>query len=295
MRSSKKRVVVESIGNMEKIEKIDNKAFKIDKRAEDKAVIYYQQTGDVNVLEKLYEARIPSLQFWASRYYFLMDNSTEDMFAEFRGQFMKAIVYFDKKRGHFNTCLYTFIRNCINNIITGKNARKRRPEGIPFDFNNSFVVSLDKPRDGKDGSVNTLMDVIANQLEDCAMAPDKIELSETIGILSRDDERMRGYLKKISYGVTLANLIKECKTVTGCVHVNKKQSKHLKSKSGIVKLIRVNNNIEDSFKLLNYEICEPLRVNYKIEMKKSKEADLFLKKLRRLRKNSEWYIDAVRN
>jgi len=208
---------------------------------------------------------------------------------------MKAIVYYDRKRSNFNTCLYTFIRNCICNLLVGKHAKKRRPEGIEFDFNNGFIISLDKQHEGKDGVGSTLMDVVSNQLEDCTKAPDKMALNETLNILSRNDTKIKGYLKKISDGVTLANLIKECKTVTGSIHVNKKQSRHLKSRKGIINLIRIKNNIEDSFKLLDYQICEPLRVNYKIEMRKSKDADYFLKTLRKLRKNRDRYIEAIKS
>lgn len=295
MRRSKKTIKIESVRGMEKIEKMESKTFNIDRKKEDKNVVRYQKTGDVEILEKLYEGRISSLQFWTSHYYYLMDNSKEDMFAELRNQFMKAVVYYDQRRGHFNTCLYTFIRNCIRNLLVGKHAKKRRPEGIGFDFTNGFIISLDKPLEGKDGASGTLMDVVSDQLKDGTRAPDKMSLGETIEILSRDDDRIRGYLKKISDGVTLANLVKECKTVTGSIRVNKKQSKYLRTRKDIVKLIKTEDNIEDSFKLLDYQVCEPLRINYKIEMHKSKEADFFLKIIRRLRKNRERYMEAIRS
>lgn len=289
-----KSLVRENIKDIDKKKKMENKAFQIDRPREDDDVVEYQKTGNIEILDKLYHDRVPTLQFWTSHYYYLMDNSKEDMFSEFRNQFMKAVVYYDKSRGHFNTCLYTFIKNCIKNLLIGKNAKKRRPEGVEFDFNNNFIVPLDRPHEGKDGNSGTLMDVIASQMEDCSKAPDKIELRETLNILSKEDSKIRGYLKKISDGATLANLIKECKTVTGSILIDEKNSGQLKTKKGVTKLIRINGNIADSFKLLDYHICEPLRINYKIEMRKSKDADLFLKTLRRLRRNKTWYMEAIK-
>lgn len=288
-----KMINIKSVGAMEKIEKEENKAFNIDRVKEDEAVVRYQQTGDVSTIERLYEDRVPSLQFWTSHFYYLMDNSKDDMFGEFRRQFMRAIIYYDKKRGHFNTCLYTFIRNCIINLIVSKHAKKRCPEGVDFDFNQGFVTSLNKKYDSKNGDGNTLLDVISNQLEDCNKAPDKMSFNETLNILSNNDSKVKGFLKKIGDGFTLAKLIKECKTVTGSLHVKKNQYENIKSKKGIINLIKTNNNILAPFKLLDYEICEPTKINYRIEMRKSKEADLFLKTIRKLRKNSGWYMSSI--
>jgi len=292
-KKTKKTVKIKCVKEMEKMEKIKNPSFDIDRDQEDIDVDNYQKTNNVLILEKVHKARISTLQFWASHYYYLMDNSVEDMFAEFEERFMKAINHYNKKRGHFNTCLYTFIRNCIRNLVTKKHGLKRWPVGAKFDFNNGFLVSLDKEHQGKDGSKSTIMESVESQVEDCKPPSRKMSLKETINILSHNNDKIKGYLKKISSGYTLASIIKECKTITGSIRINKKQCKKLNNKKGIVKLIKTKNNIDDKFLLLDYEICKPLRVNYKIEMRKSKDADLFMKTLRKLRKNSNYYLEAL--
>jgi len=119
----------------------NQEAFNIDRDQEDKDVAKYQKNGDEVLFEKIYNARIPTIKWWTRKYHCVMGNYS-DMEGELRYYFVRAINAYDKKRGSFNTCLFTFFLNRIRNIITKRSSNKRMPKGVKSNLDN-FVLSLD--------------------------------------------------------------------------------------------------------------------------------------------------------
>ena len=274
----------------------DGKFIKIDREQEDKDVIRYQKTGDREIFERLYQNRIPSLQIWARRHHYLTD-SKENMFGELRFYFMKAVLKFKKNRGSFNTCLFTFLLNCIRNLKTGKKAKKRKPEGADPNSMNNFVLSLDYSYGNVDeGDGRSLKDILSDKMEDRRGTVDQIYLEETMNVLSNKNHIIKKFLRGLSDGNTLGNMIKTFKTKKGIIKISRKQFKNLsskKSKKTVIGLIKDHNNIEDKFSLIGYSVHAPNILNYTIEMQKTKESDLIIKTVRKLRRNKESILERI--
>ena len=157
----------------------EKEAFQIDRAKEDEDVVRFQKTGDVSIFEKLYANRIPTLKVWAKKYYYLSDSS-DDMYGELTFYFTKAIFKYDKRRGSFNTCLYTFFQNCVRNLRNSKLAKKRRP--IDSDPNKiaNYMLSLDYDYNIKDNDGSTLKDVLPSETSDKENEIQNIRLEETL-------------------------------------------------------------------------------------------------------------------
>lgn len=275
----------------------DRMAFKIDRDEEDRDVTTFQKTGDITVFERVYENRIPTLQIWARRYYYLMGN-VDDMFGEFSLYFTKAVKKYDHNRGAFNTCLYTFLINCVRNIMNGKRAKKRKPINADPNSMNNHILSLDYGYNDKDGSGNTLKDIISDTVSDGTNISDSINLEDTIGILSKKDPKIQAFLRKLSGGDTLASIIKSIKTKKGkikiSVHEAKKINKAKKRKNIVIEFIKDRTDIgDDKFSLLNYHIETNSDLHYTVEMKKTQESDLIMKALRKIRKDKDLFLTKI--
>ena len=266
----------------------DRMAFKIDRQAEDAAVVRFQNTKDEKIFEKLYNDRIPTLQVWARRYYYLL-GGVDDMFGEFSYYFAKAAYRYNQKRGSFNTCLFTFLMNCVRNLRSGKKAKKRKPINSDPNSIANFVLSLDYGYNDKDGTGNTLKDILSDTVSDGKDISDDIDLEETIDMLAKNDPMVRSFLRKLSNGDTLASVIKEIKTRKGKIKISHSQAQKLhrkpRQKSIVIELIKDKTDISDDFSLLDYHVETGHNdLHYTIEMRKTRDADRLMKALRKMRK-----------
>jgi len=269
----------------------------IDRDQENKDIDCFQRTKDMVLFEKIYKARIPTLQIWARRYQYLMD-SKEDMFGELSYFFTKAVLTYKINRGSsFNTCLFTYLINCIRNLQIGRRAKKRLPDGVDPNSMSKFMLSLDYNYDGKDGSENTLRDILANKMSSKETVVEKMGMDETVNILSNGNPQIVGWLKKLGEGSTITALIKECKTRNGNIYISHSQAKKLRSgrkqKKVVMALIKSKTDIHDDFSVVDYCVLKQDSLHYTIEMRKTKEADLILKTIRKLRKEKRNIMDRI--
>lgn len=269
---------------------------KIDRNHEDKLVEAFQKCGDINVFEEIYSARIPSLQIWARKYRYLME-SQEDMFGELSLYFTKAVYKYKKDRGSFNTCLYTFFLNCIRNLRMGKLAKKRKSINSDPNSISNLTLSLDYNYNSKDGSGSTLKDVIANKLKNESDVDKNIRLEETMNILSKHHPEIKGFLRRLSDGYTLSALLKECKTKNGRIKISRSEAKRLDTKRRknkiVLEIIKDKTDYNKGFQVVNYEVVNSNKLNYTIELKKTKESDLILKTIRKLRKDKDLLLSRM--
>jgi hypothetical protein len=275
----------------------EKEAFKpIDRVQENKDVVLFQKTGDVEVFEKLYANRIPTLKVWANKYYYLL-GSADDMFGELSFYFSKAVKKYDKKRGSFNTCLYTFLLHRIKNIRNGKKAKKRKPVGADPHSISNCTLSLDYDYNTKDGNESTLKDLLANE-SDIGEKDiiEKINLEETINVLSKINPNIQGFLKRLGDGNTISSLIKELRLKKGRIKLNKAQANKLKIKNKCNRV--VSDIIKDKtdivkFQLVEYKVTSTDSLHYTVELPKTKEADLVMKTIRHLRTNKEYLLNTI--
>jgi len=268
----------------------------IDFKQEDKDVDTYQKTNDAALFEKIYKIRIPTLQIWARRYCYLAD-SNDDMYGDFCLAFTKAVFTYKKGQGTFNTYLWRLLQNCKNNLYIGSRAKKRLPEGCDPNSMGKHMLSLDYSYDSKDGSGNTLKDVLANKMsvEDGALK--NMIMDETLKTMSNQNEFISSFLKKLSNGHTIASLLKEYKTRRGKIKISRVWVRRLNGRRGQTKvvsdLIRNNTSIKDNFFVLDYFVKTPNKLHYTIEMKKTKEADLVMKTIRKLKKDKKGLMEKI--
>jgi DNA-directed RNA polymerase specialized sigma24 family protein len=263
----------------------------IDFDQEDEAVDRFIKSSDTAIFNKVYEDRIPSLQFWARRYYYLMDNSKEDLFSEFNLCFVKAVWSFKKDKGHFNTWLYYVLSNCIKNLYMGRTAKKRLPEGVDPNSMSKNILSLDFPYRGKDGDGSTLREALADTSSDYGVALNKLATEDTIDIISSKNPIVKGFLNNICEGNTVAALYKKHKMRQGHVKISKAQAQKLakrkEQKKMVLSLIKNNALIKESFSVLNYSVVSSDTLAYTIEMKKTAETNVVMKAIRRLKKDKK--------
>ena len=264
-----------------------NDIFKINKKEENQDIVEYQNTKDEKILQKVYDRRLPSLNYWANHFYYLADSSCEDMVSELRVKFFQAVLTYEKGKGHFNSWLYTLILNCLKNLLIKKKAKKRRPAHMENTIHD-FVLSLNEKRSNSDGEKNTLMDTISDTPSE-KETHYGLSFEETLNTISHKNKVIHGYFKRISNGETLSELIKEKNIIEGYVPVKKTQMSKIKSKRDVSKLIKSYEKISDDFKILEYKKCSATKVEYTIEMKENKNIDLLLGHIKKMRKNENYY------
>jgi len=171
----------------------DKSAFCIDRDKEDKEVARFQKTGDLDLLDRVYQKRIPTLWNWTHKHYIpgVTCCSKQDLFAEFTVVFVTAAQKYNKKRGAFNTCLYTFLLNRIKNIKGSRYAKKRMPLHYCGPIS-GMIRSLDYVYNNKDGSEVSLKDTLTDGSRD-GKVPDKLHLEETLDILAPKNETIKGF------------------------------------------------------------------------------------------------------
>ena len=273
---------------------IDDSMICVDRIEENKDVEKFQKTGDMQLLEKVYKNRIPTLKSWAAKHYYPgLTISVEDLFSELSVVFVRAAQKYERKRGSFNTCLFTFLLNRIKNIKNSKHAKKRISEFYDGPLS-GMILSLDFPYSDKDGTAITLKDVISNDdVEGKEPTLHNTHFEETLSILASNNLRLKKFLEKVSEGNSLTALIKEYKTQCGYIHITPYQAKKFGKKkcSKVVKdLLRGKKAIDGEFKLLNYAVEGSSRLKYAVELKKTEETDIIMRTIRELRKNREHYL-----
>ena len=276
---------------------LENVNLEIDREQENKDVALYQQTKDENIIRKVFEARIPTLKYWATKHYFPgLAQSIEDFYGELVIVFVKTVKGYKYGRGSFNTCLYTFLSNRIKNIKSGKYAKKRKPDTYEGSIS-SMTLSLDHAYsyDNVSGKPLTLEDKIINEH---TVNPDDnsdIHLYETIKMLSGGNEKLEDMFVQLSSGKSVSTVLKESKIKEGIIDVLEpeclanKDAIYDKIKSHIVELNKVNScskNLE--FELIEYNVKDN-KIKYIIEMKKTEESELLSKTIRKLKKNKGKY------
>ena len=269
----------------------------INRKKENQDVVLFQKTGDIKILERIYHRRVPNLQILANKYKYLTSDS-EDMFEELTFHFIKTVHGYDPKRGSFNTYFYSSMLYCTRNLRNNKKAKKRRPKGSDPDSIANFTLSLDYNYNTKDGSDSTLKDVIANDLASEDSTMDRLCLEETIDLLANENVNVKSFLKKISDGNSVSALLKECKTKEGKIKISKVQGARLDTKRRcnriVTNLIKNKTNIDEDFKLVNYHVVDLNKLHYKIEMKKTAEADFLMKTIRKLKKDREHLLQKIK-
>ena len=276
---------------------IDESMICIDRSQENKDVAEFQRTGDMAILEKVYKNRIPTLKSWANKHFYPgLTISVEDLFSELSVVFVKAAQKYDRKRGSFNTCLFTFLLNRIKNIKNSKHAKKRISEFYDGPLC-GMILSLDFPYSDKDGTVVTLKDVIpSGEINEKEFNLNKTHFEETLSILAHDSPRLKAFLEKVSEGNSLTALIKEYKTKYGFVKITPDQARKFGKKkcAKVVKeLLKGKRAVDGDFKLLNYAVEGSSRLKYAVELKKTEETDSIMRTIRELRKNREHYMDKL--
>ena len=270
----------------------DKAAFDIDRDKEDSDVVCFQKNGDISLFDKIYEIRIPSLKVWARKYYYLSDGS-DDMYGEFSLSFSKAVLHYDKSRGSFNTCLYTFLKNCVSNLRNGKLAKKRRPkDSDPLKIKN-YTLSIDHNYSTKEGEESTLKDILSDDMGSHVDVSHGMQLHESISFLSKDDPTIKSFLKTLCDGSTLSSLLKNLKTKKGRLKISKAQAKQLNQKrrcNRIVSNIIQDKTELDRFYLIDYKITPFNKLHYTVELDKTHESDLMMKTVRRLRRDKDFVI-----
>lgn len=259
--------------------------FNIDRDQENKDVVEYQKTKDERILEKIYKARIPTLQFWAKQHYYpgLMF-SEKEMFDELHVTFMKAVHGYKKNRGSFNTCLFTFLLNRIKNIKNAKHAKKRTSD-IYQGPANGLVLSLEYSYGtNEDEQEVTLKDMLAEDLYGENSAPITMNMEDTISVLANGNEDISEFLVQISEGRSIASIIREYKTRKGRLKIKNVD----KVTDNIVKSL-IKEKIKEEFTLIDYAV-KSNHVEYKIEMKKNEKAEMVLKKIREFKSNKDYYL-----
>jgi hypothetical protein len=271
---------------------IDNKVV-IDRGQEDKDVVLYQETKNKDLLGKLYLNRIPTLQFWANKnFYPGLTTSVEDLFGDLSIVFIKAVSKYNKNRGSFNTCLFTFLLNRIKNMKNSQHAKKRVSEEYNGPLS-GMVLSLDFSYDDKEGAEVTLKDIIP---EDERISEDNINFNEMVNILSKNDPTLKDFFLRVGEGHSLAYLLKQSKFKTGELHIDLSQYDLLKARrnKNLVKKILKDKGIFDAdFTLVNYTLgC--LKISYTVELKKTKEFMAISKAIREIRSHKEYYISKLK-
>lgn len=263
----------------------------IDRDKEDADVEHFQKTGDLQVLEDVYKQRIPTLRFWANKHYYPgLTFSVEDLFEDLSVVFVKAAEKYIRSRGAFNTCLYTFLDNRLKNIKNSRHAKKRLPDEYVGPAI-GMILSLDYSYNATDGSEVTLKDVIpSSDSQDNDYILNDTYFDETLNVLSKDNEQFKEFLKKIGEGNSLVALMKEYKTRQGTLKITQEQASRFGNRK-CTKLVSdlIKEHVNDDFKLLGYEIEGTNRLKYEVELNKTKETDKFMKSLREIRKNKDFY------
>ncbi len=283
---------------------------KIDRKQEDQNVLDYQETLDEEIIEQVYEVRVPTLKKWARQYHYLSE-SEDDMFAEFRQVFLKAVKKYKVNRRQkvikgrevwvstpFNTYLWYCLDHFVKNVRNSKRAKKRRPLGSDPNSLSNFTLSLDYDYNDGDGD-STLLDMISASVETSDDVLERISMDETLETLAPEDNLLRGFLVKLSAGSSVAALLREYKTKKGYVMVDQATADRLKQKRRCTKVVsdilKAKGKVDGAFKLNGYSIEGKRRLRYSVEFHKTSDADKISRALRRFKKDKESILSELQS
>lgn len=275
----------------------DDQPVVIDRDQENSDVETFQKTGDLDILERVYKNRIPTLKGWAIKHYYPgLTSSVEDLFEELSVVFVKAAKTYNGDKGQFNTWLWTLLINRLKNIKNSKHAKKRISEHYDGPLS-GMLLSLDYSYSDCDGAEVTLKDIIASNPSDHHgdTVTEETSFEETVRILAKDNEVFEDALRKIGEGNSVASLVRDYKRRKGYIKVTPAEATRFrknKCKRMVADLL-ANKKVCQTFKLIGYEVVGT-KLYYEIEMKKSPEADLVMKTIRDLRNNKDVYIRQIR-
>jgi hypothetical protein len=270
----------------------------IDRKEENKLVMEYKRTGDLDILSKIYEKRIPTLRTWVRQHYYPgLSISREDFFEELTVIFMHSIEKYDIKRADFNTCLFNFLLNRIKNIKNRMHAKKRIPENYNGPLS-SMVLSLDYSYNDQEGSEVTLKDVVSENMyheEDDVL--DKMHLNDIISSLSKGDDTLKEFFSGLSEGKNVTELMKEYKTKKGVIRIDSvhvKKLKNKKCKKTVSKILKEKNKFESDFDIIDFDLKGKSSLAYTVELNKTPETDFIMKSMREMRKNKDYYLESIK-
>jgi len=274
-----------------------NEIIYINRDQEDADVVKFQQTGDLRLLEKVYKNRVPTLKTWAYQHFYPgLTPSIEDLFEELAVVFLKAANRYERKRGAFNTCLFTFLLNRLKNLKNSKYAKKRISEEYEGPLN-GMILSLDFVYNDSDGTEITLKDIIAskNSISEDSIHKDS-SLAEAVKLLAKGNPLIHEFLIKLSEGNSVAALLKEYRTKNGTLQINKSQASRISKRfcKNIVKKMIEGNIPEKNFTVVDYKVNPDNSLKYSIELKKTEESDQILRSLRELKRNKDFYMKLLR-
>jgi hypothetical protein len=284
-----------NIHDLEVVQKKQNSYVEINRDEEDADVVEFQKTGDMDLLTKIYNNRIPTLHYWVKMGHNL-SNDNEDLFGELTLRLLKSVYSYDQNRGSFNTLIMNSFLNYLRNLSNSKKAKKRMPIGLDPKHIGHFVLSLDWNYKRGDGENElTLKDIVSNKIVTHNQAPHRMSLGETIDLLSNNDNRIKNFLYKMVEGNTLSSILKDYRTKYGKIVVSRSQAHKLNrdnQKRYATRLIKDQKGITERFNLLEYRM-KLNKMEYKIELKKSEDADFIMKTIRRFRKNKDHLLAKI--
>lgn len=267
--------------NQTTVEEVD-----IDRDEENEKIAEYQDTNDLAILQEVYLQRVPTLKHWTvTNWYPGLALSADDFFAELTLVFLKAANYYNRERGSFNTCLYTFLVNRIKNMKNARHAKKRSPKEYDGPLS-SLLLSLDYEYYEKDGHSVKLSDLIEQDAEDHE-GINEIQLHDILRTLSDGDDALYDVLLRISKGSTISGALRPLKVREGHVQYNGKDIQE----EDVRRLISENLG-SDKFKIMSYSVNNE-SISFRVEMKKTQEFAEVNKKLKRIRRQKDRYMDML--
>lgn len=272
----------------------------IDRKEENSLVREYQNTGDLDILQRVYLNRIPTLKVWAIKYFYPgISTSIDDFMGELTIVFMNAAEKYNHKKGSFNTCLYTFLSNRIKNMKNATHAKKRRPKNH-IGCVSDILISMDQKYFSESDSDNsTVHDFLSStKNKDSEDFQKKIKFNDTISLLSSGDPVLKNAFTRIGNGETISSIIRDMKKKSGSIKINNKEIEFLNKNdlNSIKKIILKNININNSdFKIIDYNLVDNSFLEYLIEFKSTEEIRHLRRRIKEIQFNRDEVLDSIKN
>ena len=293
----------------------DNKVFMdIDRELENRMVDEYQRTDNQDVYTKLYVMREPTLWVLARKFAYVSD-SEEDLFAELRPVWMKAIRKYriapsEKtiksrsgeevlgadgqpqrvvKTTDFNTVLFTYCKNYMINQYKKKFATKKR-----MDANGKPICSTTRSLDfqygeNEDGEGCAMHELIPD--ESAPAADQVLGIKWIIDQIAGDDQQVREALVRYAYNPSFDRLSKACQVVSGSVKIRKADRTALQyggttAEECLHSLLDTSRKYPDGYKLLNWQVGLH-HVEYEVQVNHWELYERVLKAIRKVKSRFE--------
>lgn len=276
----------------------------IDRDLEDQQVAEYNRTKDEEIFNEIFRRRITTLRWWTHTHYYKgLAPSINDFYAELVKAFAKAVRYYKKDKGSFNTCLYTFLDNRIKNMKSNQYAKKRTP--LNFTGNPSNIhVSLDVPINASE-SDDTLKNLIADEsFENMS----EINLNEMLDVLAEGDEKTKFVLGKLIENGSVTQTIRDLNTIHGFLDCSQFFDQKIEDIQKDIKYFCRYGHTKNFEKRTLFSIIENegygefelkevymdgKTISYSIELKSTPESDLFKKKMRYFKKHKDLFMEKI--